>query len=129
LVQTYAPEHPAIRFAAAHDYEGFAAAELAERAQLDFPPASRLVYLGVIGRDRARVQRTAERYARMLRESGLGEVLGPAPYPIARVNEEWRYRIALKARRVKPLRAFVREQLLPLARADVKTRLAINVDP
>ncbi|HEX3369086.1 MAG TPA: primosomal protein N' [Candidatus Cybelea sp.] len=129
FVQTYAPEHPAIRFAAAHDYEGFATAELAERAQLDFPPASRLVYLGVIGRDRARVQSSAERYARVLRESGLAEVLGPAPYPIARVNEEWRYRIALKARRVKPLRAFIREQLLPLARADAKTRLAINVDP
>ena len=129
LVQTYAPEHPAIRFAAAHDYEGFAAAELAERAQLDFPPVSRLVYLGVIGRERARVQHTAERYARMLRESGLAEVLGPAPYPIARVNEEWRYRIALKARRVKALREFIRERLLPLARADAKTRLAINVDP
>ena len=129
LVQTYAPEHPAVRFAAAHDYEGFAAAELAERAQLDFPPASRLVYLGVIGRNRAHVQGTAGRYARVLRESGLAEVLGPAPYPIARVNEEWRYRIALKARRVKPLRAFIREQLLPLARADVKTRLAINVNP
>ncbi|HEY2554595.1 MAG TPA: primosomal protein N', partial [Candidatus Cybelea sp.] len=129
FVQTYAPEHPAIRFAAAHDYEGFAAAELAERAQLDFPPASRLVYLGVIGRDRAGVQSTAERYARMLRETGLAEVLGPAPYPVARVNEEWRYRIALKSRRVKPLRAFIREQLLPLARADAKTRLAINVDP
>ncbi|HEY1882627.1 MAG TPA: primosomal protein N' [Candidatus Cybelea sp.] len=129
LVQTYAPDHPAIRFAAAHDYEGFAAAELAERTQLDFPPASRLVYLGVIGRDRARVQSTAERYARMLRDAGLAEVLGPAPYPIARVNEEWRYRIALKARRVKPLRAFIRAELLPLARADVKTRLAINVDP
>ena len=29
----------------------------------------------------------------------------------------------------KQLRALVRERLFPLARADVKTRLAINVDP
>jgi primosomal protein N' len=65
----------------------------------------------------------------MLREAGLAEVLGPAPYPVARVNEEWRYRIALKAARPKPLRAFIRERLLPAARADAKTRLAINVDP
>ena len=39
IVQTYAPEHPAIRFAAAHDYEGFAEAELRERAAAGFPPA------------------------------------------------------------------------------------------
>ncbi|HEX4014260.1 MAG TPA: primosomal protein N' [Candidatus Cybelea sp.] len=129
IVQTYAPEHPAIRFAAAHDYEGYASAELAERAEVAFPPARRLVYLGVIGRDRARTAHTAERYARILRDAELAEVLGPAPYPIARVNEEWRYRIAVKARRLKAVTEFVRAEILPLARADGKTRLAINVDP
>jgi primosomal protein N' (replication factor Y) len=129
IVQTYSPQHPAIAFAAQHDYDGFAALELRERTELGFPPARRLVYIGVIGRDRARVISTAGRYAEMLREAGLAEVLGPAPYPVARVNEEWRYRIALKAARPKPLRAFIRERLLPAARADAKTRLAINVDP
>jgi primosomal protein N' (replication factor Y) len=129
IVQTYSPEHPAIKFAAQHDYDGFAAIELRERATLNFPPARRLVYLGVIGRDRARVIVAAQRYAEMLRESGLCEVLGPAPYPVARVNDEWRYRIALKTGTAKPLRAFIRERILPAARGDAKTRLAINVDP
>jgi primosomal protein N' (replication factor Y) len=129
IVQTYSPEHPAIAFAAHHDYDGFAALELRERADLGFPPARRLIYIGVIGRDRARVISAATRYAEILRESNLAEVLGPAPYPVARVNEEWRYRIALKTARPKPLRAFIRERLLPAARGDTKTRLAINVDP
>ena len=129
IVQTYSPEHPAIAFAAHHDYDGFAALELRERGDLGFPPARRLIYVGVIGRDRARVISAAARYAEILRESSLAEVLGPAPYPVARVNEEWRYRIALKTARPKPLRAFIRERLLPAARGDSKTRLAINVDP
>jgi primosomal protein N' (replication factor Y) len=129
IVQTYSPEHPAIAFAAHHDYDGFAALELRERADLGFPPARRLIYIGVIGRDRARVISAAARYAEMLRASSLAEVLGPAPYPVARVNEEWRYRIALKTARSKPLRAFIRERLLPAARGETKTRLAINVDP
>ncbi len=129
IVQTYSPEHPAIAFAAQHDYDGFAALELRERTELGFPPARRLIYVGVIGRDRARVINAASRYAEMLREAGLAEVLGPAPYPVARVNEEWRYRIALKTTKLKPLRAFIRERLLAAARADAKTRLAINVDP
>ena len=69
IVQTYSPEHPAIAFAAHHDYDGFAALELRERADLGFPPARRLIYVGVIGRDRARVISAAARYAEILREA------------------------------------------------------------
>jgi len=129
IVQTYAPEHPAIRYAAAHDYQGFAAEELRERREAGFPPAQRLVYLGIIGRSRGRVVEVANRYASVAREAELAEVLGPAPYPIARLNNEWRYRIALRSRKASVLRALVRERILPLARADRTTRLAVNVDP
>ena len=129
IVQTYAPEHPAIRFAAAHDYDGFAERELDERAQLGFPPARRLTYLGVIGRSRTRAWETALQYAQLLREQDVAEVLGPAPYPIARVNAEWRYRIALKTHEPAALRNAIRERLLPLGRKERATRLAINVDP
>jgi primosomal protein N' (replication factor Y) len=129
IVQTYAPEHPAIVFAAQHDYAGFAQQELAERRALGYPPARRLIYLGTIGRGRARAQDAAERYARVLIEAQIGEILGPAPYPIARLNDEWRYRIAIKTRTPSAARAAVRDHVLPLARADRSTRLAINVDP
>ena len=129
IVQTYAPDHPAVAFAARHDYDGFAAAELKDRAAAGFPPAQRLLYLGVIGRNRSQVAATAKRYAQILRDADAGEVLGPAPYPIARVNDEWRYRIALRSRRPAALRAIVRERILKPARADRATRLAINVDP
>ncbi|MGB8907187.1 MAG: primosomal protein N' [Candidatus Cybelea sp.] len=129
IVQTYAPDHPAIRFAALHDYDGFAAAELRERAAVGFPPTQRLVYLGIIGRDRGRVAETARRYAGYLRDAKIAEVLGPAPYPVARVNNEWRYRIALRSRRPAALRKIVRERIVKAARSDRMTRLAINADP
>lgn len=129
IVQTYDPQHPAIRFAAMHDYEAFAERELAERTALGYPPATRLVYLGVIGRNRSLVSGVAERYARELRALDVAVVLGPAPYPIARVNEEWRYRISLRTRRPATLRQALRERILPLARRDRTTRLAVNVDP
>jgi primosomal protein N' (replication factor Y) len=129
IVQTYAPDHPAIQFAARHDYEGFAARELEERQALGFPPARRLLYLGIIGRDKRATRDAAERYAALLREANVGEVLGPAPYPIARLNNEWRFRIAVRTQRMKALRNAVRALVLPLAHADRTTRLAINVDP
>ena len=87
-----------------------------------FPPARRLVYLGVIGRDRAARRGARARYAELLREAELVEVLGPAPYPIARVNNEWRYRIALETPKPAALRALIRERILPSAHARIARR-------
>ncbi len=129
IVQTYAPDHPAIRYAAFHDYEGFADAELRERVAAGFPPALRLAYLGIIGRDRRHVVERAERYAALLREAEFLEVLGPAPYPIVRMNNEWRYRIVLRTTKPAALRELIRAAILPQANADGATRLAIAIDP
>ena len=129
IVQTYAPTHPAIQFASTHDFEGFAEEALRERRELGYPPASRLIYIGVVGRDKRAVSTAAEAYASLMRATGLCEVLGPAPYPIARLNDEWRYRIMLKTGKAKALRDAIRESILPKARADRSTRLVINVDP
>lgn len=129
IVQTYSPDHPAIVAAARHDYAGFARAELQQRAELGYPPARELIYLGVIGRNRPKTLAQAQHYAQMLEETRVAQVLGPAPYPIARLNNEWRFRIALKAEDAGPVLAVLRERILHTARANRDTRLAINVDP
>ncbi|MGZ3509020.1 MAG: replication restart helicase PriA [Vulcanimicrobiaceae bacterium] len=129
IVQTYSASHPAIVCAASHDYSGFAKLELAERIELGYPPVRELIYLGVIGRSRPAVLAQAQRYASALEEARIGEVLGPAPYPIARLNNEWRFRIAFKGDEGASLREAIRAHVLPLARSDRATRVAINVDP
>jgi primosomal protein N' (replication factor Y) len=129
IVQTYSPQHPAIVFAAAHDYAGFAEHELMERRATIYPPMCDLIYLGVIGRNRSKTLSQAQRYAEVLEKAGRAEVLGPAPYPIARLNDEWRFRIALKAADGSRARTAVREQVLPMARAERQTRLVVNVEP
>jgi primosomal protein N' len=88
-----------------------------------------LIYLGVIGRNRSKTLSQAQRYAEVLEKAGRAEVLGPAPYPIARLNDEWRFRIALKAADGSRARTAVREQVLPMARAERQTRLVVNVEP
>ncbi|HET7815935.1 MAG TPA: primosomal protein N' [Candidatus Baltobacteraceae bacterium] len=129
IVQTYSPTHPALTFAANHDYRGFALHELEERRSTQFPPASALLYAGVIGRERKAVLAQAQVYARKLEALPGIDVLGPAPYPIARLNNEWRFRIALKGERPEILRSAVRDEIQPLARADRATRLVIVVNP
>ncbi len=129
IVQTYSPKHPAIVYAAAHDYTGFARQELADRVALRYPPACELLYLGVFGRNRPLALEQAQKYAAVLDSAGVGEVLGPAPFPIARLNDEWRFRVALKGMQGDPMRTAVRARVLPLAHKNHTTRLAINIDP
>jgi len=128
FVQTYSAEHPAIVHAARHDYESFAQGELAERRALNWPPFVRLVFVGVVGRDRRAVEATIEGYAEVLRGDPRWEVLGPASYPLARLNDEWRYRIALKTRVLGELRDALRTRILPAAERAKDTRVVITFE-
>jgi primosomal protein N' (replication factor Y) len=128
IVQTYSPEHPAIAFAALHDYDGFAALELEERRALRWPPYRRMATVGAIGRSRRAVEAAIAIWADALRDDDRFDVLGPAPYPVARVNEEWRYRTAVRTRDMPALRAALRERILPLAAETEGVRLTITID-
>ncbi|BDE06443.1 primosomal protein N' [Vulcanimicrobium alpinum] len=128
IVQTYAPEHPAIVYASKHDYDGFAAVELRERRALHWPPFTKLAMLGAIGRSRRAVETAIARWAAPLRGVDGFEVLGPAPYPVARVNDEWRYRIAVRTKALERLRAAIRADVLPLADAVEGVRLTVTIE-
>jgi primosomal protein N' (replication factor Y) len=128
FVQTYSPAHPAIAFAAQHDYEGFARGELEERRLLRWPPFVRLAFVGVAGRSRTAVESAIEDYAALLRDDERWEVLGPAAYPLARLNDEWRYRIAVKTRDLDALREALRAAVLPAAARAKHTRLVVTFE-
>ncbi len=128
FIQTYSATHPAIVFAAQHDYDGFAAGELAERRALRWPPFVRLAFVGVVGRVQAVVEKTIERYADLLRDDERWDVLGPVTYPLARLNDEWRYRIAVKTRDLDGLRTALRERIQPVAAGARDTRLVITFE-
>ncbi|HSP98442.1 MAG TPA: primosomal protein N', partial [Candidatus Dormibacteraeota bacterium] len=59
IVQTLQPEHYALQAAATHDFAAFAAAELAARRELGYPPFSRLILLRFEGPDAAKVEALA----------------------------------------------------------------------
>jgi primosomal protein N' (replication factor Y) len=115
-VQTRAPEHHAIRAAAAHSVAAFAAAELPLRASPHpaYPPSVGLVRFVAAARDGAVAERNAGRLASWLRRANTGTlggaltVLGPAPCPLARIEERWRWHVLVKAREARALGRVVR---------------------
>jgi len=111
ILQTRNPDHPAIRYATAHDYEGFAEEALAERRQFGYPPFGHVATVEFRGPEEARVERLAVNWTETLRtHAGPVEVLGPEPAFIQRVKKQYRYRTLLKARGqgAKPLQQALR---------------------
>jgi primosomal protein N' (replication factor Y) (superfamily II helicase) len=129
LVQTFSPEHAAIRYLCQHDYEGFVREELAQRKDTGYPPFSRMIALRLDGRLENQVRAAAMAAATRVRAKGGDDVtvLGPAEAPIRKLRGRTRYQIWLsgtdRAKLVAAARA-AREISLP---NDV--RLAVDVDP
>lgn len=101
VIQTYQPDHPAIRAVQDSDPSTFYDAELALRRQFGSPPFGRLVKLTVAMADREAAEATAEAFADELRSraADLGqrvEVMGPAIAYIARRADRWRFNLVLR---------------------------------
>jgi primosomal protein N' (replication factor Y) len=116
FVQTRHPDHHAIRAAAAHAVAAFAAAELPLRAppQPPYPPTVGLVRFLMAARAAERAARLADRVAAWLRRANAGPlagaltVLGPAPCPLARLQDRWRWHVLVKAAEPRALGRVVR---------------------
>jgi primosomal protein N' (replication factor Y) len=101
FIQTYRPDHRAIRAVAEDDAAGFYDEELALRERFGSPPFGRLVKLTVGLADRAAAEREAIAMAERLRDRArvTGSpvaVSGPAPAYVARRAERWRYHVVLR---------------------------------
>ena len=130
VIQTYWPDHPAIRAAAAGDAEIFYGQERTERQALRYPPFGRLANINVAGRDLTRVRETAARLAGALSESVPAgwEVLGPSPCVLARVKEQHRWHILLKTPADAAVSPVVLEALNAVGSQD-GVSVAPDIDP
>ena len=128
IMQSWNPDHPTLRCAAAQDYESFFAAEAAERRELRYPPYGHLVEIEVRGKTPAKVIQGAEKIRDVFRRGGAGvDVLGPAPKPISRIQGWERWHLLLRSSSRPELRARV-EAALPRVRALRLPGLHVSVD-
>jgi primosomal protein N' (replication factor Y) len=131
LVQTINPDHYAIRFAAAHDYQGFYEKEIHFRRMMRYPPFSAMANVLV----RAEKQEAA---MRMSSELGMTmtptpenlKIMGPAEAPVPRLKNEFRYQFLIKAANRKALNQLLQQvRAFAMQRKWGATALVIDVDP
>jgi primosomal protein N' (replication factor Y) len=102
IIQTFSPDHYAIKAAARHGYASFYEQEIAYRRQLHNPPFTHLVRLVYAHTNDAICQREAEKMKkRLIAESaarGVGgmDIIGPAPAFIRRLRGRFRWQLILR---------------------------------
>lgn len=131
LVQTFNPDHYAVRFAAQQDYEAFYKKEIEFRKWLRYPPFAALASVLVRAERQEQALRMASALGIFLNPPAVGvRVIGPAEAPVLRLKKEFRYQVLLKAasravlrRIVNDVRAFAEKEKWNA------TALVIDVDP
>ncbi|HYM49618.1 MAG TPA: primosomal protein N' [Candidatus Limnocylindrales bacterium] len=124
-LQTYTPDHPAVRHARYHDYRGFFREELELRRTFRFPPFRELIVATHAHRDEARAQSEARAYIAeltamiQLRQLDDIEVLGPSNAFLYRLKDEFRVEVTIRGTRLDRI-----ADRLPRARG-----WAVDVDP
>jgi primosomal protein N' (replication factor Y) len=103
LIQTRLPGHHAVRYAVAHDYVSFVREEMEGRVDPPYPPNVRIaniVFSGLVEDSTAKLAIHAGEWLRELIATRAGDevtVVGPAPCPIERIKNRWRWHVLLKS--------------------------------
>ncbi|MDZ7359565.1 MAG: primosomal protein N' [candidate division KSB1 bacterium] len=137
IVQTYSPDDVCMVCAREHDFKNFYAHEVRERQALRFPPFSRLALVQFRHRDNERIRGIAQDFAALLKKiGGPFRVFGPAPSPLERIQNEFRWQVLIKNDMEKDpsahqTRATLHRvaQFFHKANHNRRVRMIVDVDP
>lgn len=98
IIQTYSPDHDAVRFASAHRYTDFYEREISTRKVLYYPPFSDIVSVLFTGSYENLVSQCARHFAKQIQsiKNQKTQVLGPVPSAISKIKNKYRWRILIK---------------------------------
>jgi primosomal protein N' (replication factor Y) len=133
ILQAFNCEHYAVEKGCEQDFDGFLKIEMQYRKELGYPPYTRLARILLAGKNQQQVQeetallvRKLSQAAKMFKQNIL--IRGPAPAPLERLKDDWRFHLLISAPNSKTLANF-----LDKARGNFKTakeiNLTLDVDP
>ncbi|MDD2233418.1 MAG: primosomal protein N' [Desulfitobacteriaceae bacterium] len=136
VIQTYSPADRAIVKAAAHDFAGFFWDEIRYRQNLGYPPFTHLIRVLLLHEVEEKVIRAAHDLAAFLRARMTGpeygnteiDILGPAPALFLRLKNRYRWQVAVKAKRMDILRAFLHLGVKDLYNSPSSNGINLNIE-
>ncbi|MEO8650265.1 MAG: primosomal protein N' [Acidobacteriota bacterium] len=100
MIQTYYPDHYALKFAGLQDYDGFYAEEIKFRNRMAYPPFVVLASIMIKHADESYARRNADTLKSALTASNIDNscrILGVAPASLAKLKGEYRFQILIKS--------------------------------
>ena len=131
-IQTYQPEHYAVKHAANQDYQGFFAEEILMRQMMGHPPFSSFFSILVTGEEKMEAEAASQKLAAEIAKAdgeGIAMILGPVPAALPRFRGEYRYQLIVKAAEEVALRELVLpvvEKMKKDRKSNVKYQLSLN---
>ena len=137
ILQSWYPDHYALRFASSQDYAGFYEQEIEFRKLMGYPPFQNLTQILVSDADEGKATRAAGTIAAALKQRAAREpgerkprVLGPAAAPIEKLRGQHRIQILLKSDPKIQVGPILEDCFTALEKLRVTAnRIHIDVDP
>ncbi len=136
IIQTFNPAHYSLQFAKTHDTVGFYQKELLVRQELQYPPFSKLVHLKVSHvlekKGFTKIQELTKVCRLILKnapELSALELLGPAPAPLFKLKDKYRFHLLLKSPSHKLVKLFLDYLLKHDRFLSKQPSIQIDVDP
>ena len=135
VIQTINPYNETIEFAANQDYKGFYNNEIELRRHMIYPPYCDLISVSFTGEDENKVALCAKAFFEGIVGLNNAEykdlkfvVLGPTQSKISKINNNYRYRLALKCRNNARIRAMITKILKDISKNKDYKKVSISVD-
>lgn len=132
FIQTYQPEHYAVKHAADQDFKGFFEEEILMRQMMGYPPFSAFFSILIVGEEKNAVEVAAQKLAMKLAKAdgeGIATILGPVPAALAKFRGEYRWQLIIKAAEEEALRELVLpvvESMKKDRKSDVRYQVSLN---
>ena len=130
IIQTMQPEAAPIQYAKRDDMQSFLEEELANREEYSYPPTMRLIRHIFRSRNETKLEFYAEEWAKRAVErfGDICQIRGPAPAPLERSEDFYRWHIWYFCKNVKTVVAEI-ESLKNGFKFDAEVEDILDVDP
>ncbi len=134
IIQTYQPFNSTIRLAKAQDYTAFYENEILQRKRLNYPPFCDIICIMVTGEDENEVSERITDISGTLKtfkksHEELLDMIGPVPAPVAKIKNNFRYRLLIKCTDCDVVAEILREIYEQHENGKYKTYLSIDINP
>lgn len=128
IIQTYNPDHYAIKAGTKHDYHAFYQTEISYRKELFYPPFSQIIKLTITANDERQLHLQGECITNQLRNVLNTEpntkIIGPFKAAVFKIKDSFRLNILIKTTRL----SIVRHYLNSLCISDIPN-VHIDIEP